>query len=41
MNWISVWDQLTPLDAAQRAGASGLVEWLRSQGAKSANEPKG
>jgi hypothetical protein len=34
-DWIG-YDQLTPLDAAQRAGASEVVDWLRSRGAKSA-----
>jgi ankyrin repeat protein len=34
LNWISVWDGLTPLDAAQRSSAVDLVQWLRSQGAK-------
>jgi len=38
LNWISVWDGLTPLDAAQRSAATELVQWLRSQGAKSARE---
>lgn len=38
LNWISVWDGLTPLDAAQRSSAANLVEWLRSQGAKSASQ---
>jgi ankyrin repeat protein len=37
LNWIG-WDKLTPLDAASRSGAKELVEWLRSQGAKSAPE---
>jgi ankyrin repeat protein len=37
LNWIG-WDKLTPLDAASRSGASELVEWLRSQGAKWARE---
>jgi ankyrin repeat protein len=41
LNWISDWDQLTSLDAAQRAGASALVEWLRCQGAKSAKGSRG
>ena len=40
LNWISEWDQLTPLDAAERAEAPKLVEWLRSQGGKSAKELK-
>ena len=31
-------DGLTPIDAASRSGAEELVEWLRSQGAKSAKD---
>lgn len=27
------WDDLTPLEAAERAGASGLAAWLRTRGA--------
>ncbi len=38
LNWISVWDELTPLDAAVRAGADELAAWLRDRGAKSATE---
>ena len=38
LNWISEWDGLTPLDAAQRAEATELVQWLRGRGAKSAKE---
>jgi hypothetical protein len=38
VNWISSWDHLTPLDAAQRARAGELVQWLRSRDAKSAKE---
>ena len=38
-NWIG-WDDLTPLDVATQADASELVEWLRSQGAKSGSELK-
>ena len=38
LNWISQWDHLTPLDAAQRAGADEVVTWLRGQGAISARE---
>ena len=38
LNWISDWDGLTPLDAAQRSSADDLVQWLRSQGAKLAGE---
>lgn len=38
LNWVSTWDQLTPLDAAQRSGADALVAWLRSRGGRSAGE---
>ena len=41
LNWISDWDGLTPLDAAQRSEAPDLIQWLRSQGAKSAKEMRG
>ena len=32
------WERLTPLDAAERAGATGLVAWLRERGAHRASE---
>ncbi len=38
LNWIPGWERLTPLDAARRREADDLVEWLLSQGAKSAEE---
>lgn len=38
LNWIPGWEAMTPLDAAQRSGADELVEWLRRQGAESAQE---
>jgi uncharacterized protein len=38
VNWIPPWEQLTPLDAAQRSDAAELAEWLRTRGAKSASE---
>jgi ankyrin repeat protein len=38
LNWVSVWDGLTPLDAAERSNALELVDWLRGHGAKSAKE---
>jgi uncharacterized protein len=38
LNWISTWDNLTPLDDARREGHNELVEWLLSRGAKSAGE---
>jgi uncharacterized protein len=36
-NWIG-WDDLTALDVAERSEATDVVEWLRSLGAKRANE---
>ena len=36
-NWVG-WDDLTPLDTAQRSNADDVVDWLRSIGAKSAGE---
>jgi hypothetical protein len=36
LNWIPPWEPLTPLDAAQRSEATGLVRWLREQGGTSA-----
>jgi ankyrin repeat protein len=38
LNWIPPWEQLTPLDAAEREGAGELVRRLRDRGAKSAAE---
>ena len=38
INWIPDWENLSPLDAAQREGAADLAEWLRSIGATSAKE---
>ena len=35
INWIG-WDELTPLDAAERSEARELVSWLRENGARSA-----
>jgi ankyrin repeat protein len=37
LKWVGH-DRLTPLDAAARSGASELVEWLRTRGAKSIKE---
>lgn len=36
LNWLPPWEDLTPLDAARRSGATELVRWLRDRGAKSA-----
>ena len=38
LNWIPPWEDLTPLDAAERRGAEELVAWLRDRGASSAAE---
>lgn len=35
LNWVG-YNELTPLDAANRSGAKELVEWLRLRGARSA-----
>jgi uncharacterized protein len=38
LSWIPPWEELTPLDAAERSEARELAEWLRQRGAKSARE---
>jgi ankyrin repeat protein len=38
LNWLPPWEELTPLDAAERSEARDLAEWLRRRGAKSARE---
>jgi ankyrin repeat protein len=38
LNWVSTWDELTPLDAARREGADELADWLVGRGAKSTSE---
>ena len=40
INWISTWDNLTPLDAARRSGADIVVAWLQGRGGRSAGEQK-
>lgn len=40
INWVG-WDDLTPLDAADRTGAADLVDWLRLNGGRSAAELSG
>ena len=40
LNWIPEWEKLTPLDAARRSDAIELVDWLRNQGANSADESR-
>jgi hypothetical protein len=41
LNWVPPWEDLTPLDAATRSGATELVDWLRARGATSAAETAG
>jgi uncharacterized protein len=36
LNWVSTWDETTPLDAAIRSEADELADWLRARGAVSA-----
>ncbi len=38
INWVSTWDQRTPLDAARRNEFVTVAEWLRARGAKTADE---
>jgi uncharacterized protein len=38
LNWVPPWENLTPLDAAEREHADELVQALRNQGARSAAE---
>jgi ankyrin repeat protein len=38
LNWIPPWENLTPLDVAERSEARELVKWLRARGARSAGE---
>jgi ankyrin repeat protein len=36
INWLPGWENRTPLDAAERSGATEVVTWLRENGATSA-----
>lgn len=36
LDWVSPWDGLSPLDAANRSGARRVSEWLKALGARSA-----
>ena len=38
INWIAFWDGTTPMEAAARNEMSGMVEWLRARGARTAAE---
>jgi uncharacterized protein len=40
VNWIPPWEELTPLEAAQRSEADELVEWLRARGAKATSQQR-
>lgn len=37
LNWVSVWDSTTPLDAARRSAAHDVTEWLVRLGAREAH----
>ena len=39
LNRVPDWEPLTPLDAAERRGATDLAAWLRARGARSAADP--
>jgi hypothetical protein len=41
LNWIAPWDGHTPMDAARRGGTDELVAWLRTRGARTADELTG
>jgi uncharacterized protein len=38
LDWIPDWENLTPLGAATRSGATDVIAWLRERGAKTATE---
>ena len=38
LNWVATWDGRTALDIARNQGSEELVDWLGSQGARSAGE---
>jgi uncharacterized protein len=38
VDWLPPWENLTPLDAATRSGATDVVAWLRERGARTAAE---
>lgn len=41
VNWIPDWEDLTPLDAAARRGATDLLPWLHANGARTASDLHG
>ncbi len=41
LSWLPGWEELTPLDAAARSGATDVVRWLHGLGAKTASELRG
>jgi ankyrin repeat protein len=40
LNWVG-WDQIAPLDGAQRSGNQDLIAWLKNEGAKHSRELTG
>lgn len=38
LNWLPGWERLTPLDAAARSGATDVITWLHSRGAKTSSD---
>ena len=38
LDWMPGWENLTPLDAAVRSGATDVIAWLRERGARTAAE---
>jgi ankyrin repeat protein len=41
LNWLPGWEQLTPLDAAARSGATDVITWLHSRSARTASDLRG
>jgi ankyrin repeat protein len=41
LNWLPGWEELTPLDAAARSGASDVITWLHGVGARTASDLRG
>lgn len=41
LNWLPGWEELTPLDAAARSGATDVITWLHGLGARTASQLRG
>jgi len=41
LNWLPGWQELTPLDAAARSGATDVITWLHGLGARTASDLRG